>query len=291
MDKENEVCEMLQHILAISPYIRQFTVEEMGLSICDTEKVIWDDLNTKVFTFDRSTYVGDILEDNLPIYHAMRQRKRIVEEVPKELWGVNYICVAVPIYENNQVVGGIELYQLTEKKEQLLAIAKSLEQHIQTFDNSFQQIAAEAEELSATGEELGSISQDTSVQVGETDQIVEVIRKIAGQTNLIGLNAAIEAARVGEHGRGFAVVADEVRKLAHTSSESTKSITNTLNKIKNAVEQINSAVKEVAKVANHQAEVLTEASPAVEELTELVNTLVFMAEDLSSDTHEQAGNK
>jgi len=287
MVNDNDKCEMLRHLLAIAPYIRQFTVEEMGLSICDTEKVIWDDLNTKVFTFDKPTYVGDMLEDNLPIYHAMRQRKRIVEEVPKEMWGVNYICVAVPIFENDQVVGGIELYQLTEKREQLLEIAKSLEEHIRTFDNSFQQIAAEAEELSATGEELGSISCDTNVQVGETDQIVEVIRKIAGQTNLIGLNAAIEAARVGEYGRGFAVVADEVRKLAHTSSESTKSITNTLNKIKSAVEQINSAVMEVTKVANHQAEVLTEASPAVEELTILVNNLVHMANALSRDTREQ----
>ncbi|MEL7563598.1 MAG: methyl-accepting chemotaxis protein [Dehalobacterium sp.] len=287
MVNDNEKCEMLRHLLAIAPYIRQFSVEEMGLSICDTEKVIWDDLNTKVFTFDRPTYVGDRLEDNLPIYHAMRERRRIVEEVPKEMWGVNYICVAVPIFQNDQVVGGIELYQLTEKREQLLEIAKSLEEHIRTFDNSFQQIAAEAEELSATGEELGSISQDTSVQVGETDQIVEAIRKIAGRTNLIGLNAAIEAARVGEHGRGFAVVADEVRKLAHTSSESTKSISNTLNKIKSAVEQIDSAIKEVVKVASHQAEVLTEASPAVEELTILVNNLVRMANALSRDTQEQ----
>ncbi|WP_269467160.1 methyl-accepting chemotaxis protein [Candidatus Formimonas warabiya] len=287
MEKDHETCHMLQHLLAIAPYIRQFSVEEMGLSICDTEKVIWDDLNLQVFSFDRPTYVGDPLEDNLPIYHAMRQKRRIVEEVPKEVWGVNYICVAVPIYEQDKVVGGIELYQLTEKREQLLAIAQSLEQHIQTFDHTFQQIAAEAEELSATGQELGGISQHTHAQVGETDQIIEVIRKIAGQTNLIGLNAAIEAARVGEHGRGFAVVADEVRKLAHTSGESTKNIKSTLDSIKNAVEQIDAAVKEVSAVANHQAQVLTDANPALEELIKLANTLVMMAQGLSKDSQNK----
>ncbi|MEL7563810.1 MAG: methyl-accepting chemotaxis protein [Dehalobacterium sp.] len=158
-----------------------------------------------------------------------------------------------------------------------------MENHIKTFDTTLQQIAAEAEELSATGQELGSISQETNSQVGETDHIIQVIRKIADQTNLIGLNAAIEAARVGEQGRGFAVVAEEVRKLAHSSSVSAKNIKQTLDRIKAAVEQINSAVKEVAAVANHQAVVLTEVTPAVNELTQLADTIVLMAQDLTKD--------
>ena len=137
--------------------------------------------------------------------------------------------------------------------------------------------------MSATGQQLGIISQDTKSQVDETDTIIGVIRKIAAQTNLLGLNAAIEAARVGVHGRGFSVVADEVRKLAQTSSDSSKNIKDTLDKIQGAVEQINAAVNEMALVSDHQAVALTEITPSINELSKLADSIVKLAKDLTTD--------
>ncbi|MEL7563828.1 MAG: methyl-accepting chemotaxis protein [Dehalobacterium sp.] len=173
-----------------------------------------------------------------------------------------------------------------EKKEQLLQIAKSIEDHIKTFDTVIQQIASETEELSATGQELYGIAHETHSKVGETDEIIQVIRKIADRTNLIGLNAAIEAASVGEQGRGFSVVADEVRKLANSSSVSTKNIKQTLDGINAAVDHINASVKEVSSVVNHQAVELTEITPAVNELALLADAIVNMAKDLITDIND-----
>lgn len=282
MADNKEVCETLKHFLTVAPFINLLTIEDVGLFVCDTETVLWDVI-PDVFQWYEKTYVGLRPGPEWPVTKAMQQRKRVVEEVGKEAFGVPYVAVAMPIIENNQVVGGIAVQQSVDKREKLLEIVSSLNRTIKTVDITVQQIAAEAEELSATGQELGSISEDTNAQVGETDTVIEVIRKIADQTNLIGLNAAIEAARVGEHGRGFAVVADEVRRLAQSSSDSTKNIRQTLNKIKNAVAQINSAVKEVSVVANHQAEVLMDMSAAVADLTSLAESIVNMAENLTTD--------
>lgn len=286
MSEENEMCETLQHYLAVAPEFKRLTIEDIGVSVVNSEKYIFYDPPVTI-KFPKDSYLGDPIAPGSVIAEAMRIGERVVKEVGSQAFGVAYIAMAVPIFENGQLVGGISIYQSVEKKQKLLAIANSLEQIIKSLDITIQQIAAEAEELAATGQELGGISRGTETQVRETDDITGVIRKIADQTNLIGLNAAIEAARVGEHGRGFAVVAEEVRKLANSSSVSTQNISQTLDKIKEAVLQINLAVKEVATVANHQAQVLTEITPTIDELTNLADTIVSMAEGLTHDKYNE----
>jgi hypothetical protein len=280
-----EYCATLKHFLAVAPYINQFVIDDIGLFICDTEKVIWD-VVPKTFKWDKETYVGDIPGPGWASYDAIQQRKRIVKEVEKEGFGVPYIAVALPIFENDQIVGAIAIQQSVEGRERLFEISNSLNQIIKDVDFNVQQIAAEAEELSATGQQLGMISKDTKSQVDETDNIVGTIHKIAAQTNLLGLNAAIEAARVGEHGRGFSVVAEEVRKLAQTSSDSSKNIQLTLNKIQGAVDQINAAVNEMALVSDHQAIALTEITPSVNKLSKLADSIVELAKDLTTDHYD-----
>lgn len=290
MVNNEEYCETLRHFLTVVPYIKRFTIDDLGLLLCDTEKCILD-INPSTFKWPVASYEGCSVEPTWISYEAMKKRQRVVKVVNKEVFGVEHIAIGIPIFEDNKLVGTVNFFQSADRKEKLLEIANSLNQTIKNLDITVQQVAAEAEELSATGQELGSISQETNAQVGETDNVIEVIRKIADQTNLIGLNAAIEAARVGEQGRGFAVVAEEVRKLAHTSSVSTKNIKQTLGKVKSAVHQINSALKELALVTNHQAEALTDVSSEVDNLNRLADSIVAMAHDLTTDIYSQYSNK
>ncbi|AFQ43645.1 methyl-accepting chemotaxis protein [Desulfosporosinus meridiei] len=237
----------------------------------------------KTFKWDKASYVGDKPGPGWVSYEAIQQRRRVVKEVGKEGFGVPYIAVAIPIWENDNIVGAIAIQQSVDSREQLFEIANSLNKIIKTVDINVHQIAAEAQELSATGQQLGFISQSTKNQVDETDTIIGVIHKISAQTNLLGLNAAIEAARVGIHGKGFSVVADEVRKLAQSSSDSSKNIQATLKKIQDAVEQINSAVSEMIIVSDHQAASLTDIAPSVNELSKLADAIVALAKDLTTD--------
>lgn len=286
MGNNETYCQTLQHFLAVAPYINQFVIDDIGLFISDKEKVIWD-VVPKSFKWDKTTYVGEIPGPGWASYDAIQQRKRVVKEVGREGFGAPYIAIALPIWEKDEIVGAIAIQQSVDNREQLFAIANSLNNIVKAMDINVNQIAAEAEELSATGQQLGLIAQNTKSQVDESDGIIQVISKIAAQTNLLGLNAAIEAARVGVHGKGFSVVADEVRKLAQTSSVSSRDIQVTLKKIQAAVDQIHTAVNEMTLASDHQAVSLTDIAPAVNQLSALADSIVALAKDLTTDHYHR----
>lgn len=116
------------------------------------------------------------------------------------------------------------------------------------------------EDVSQTGKMIDVLGQK-SRQIG---QIVEVITNIAGQTNLLALNAAIEAARAGEQGRGFAVVADEVRKLAEQSQTAAKEIAEIIGAIQNETAQAVKAMDKSGKEVIEGARVVTASKIAFE---------------------------
>lgn len=206
-----------------------------------------------------------------------------------------------------QVAVGTE--QQTGMVKQTTEIVKEVAdgiQHIKTNSQSVAHTSVEATGVAANGEqaiqlsiqqmnqinnsvtELGQVVNSLGERSTEISQIVDVISDIAAQTNLLALNAAIEAARAGEHGKGFAVVADEVRKLAEQSSQSTESIRQLIGSIQLdtnlAVESMNRGRSETEK----GIEIVNDAGTSFAQIQQFVANVASQIQEVSASIEQMA---
>lgn len=156
--------------------------------------------------------------------------------------------------------------------------------------SAMQEVAQASSVTATTIKKLGKSSE-------EIGTIVSVINDIADQTNLLALNAAIEAARAGEQGRGFAVVADEVRKLAERTTKATKEISEMIKTIQqetstavDAMAEGTQKVENGVKLANDTGEALKKIVKGVEGVTEMISHIATSAEQQSATTDEITQN-
>jgi methyl-accepting chemotaxis protein len=151
-------------------------------------------------------------------------------------------------------------------------------------ERSVSEVQAIARSVSSSAATLSTLGEK-SQQIGE---IVGVINDIADQTNLLALNAAIEAARAGEQGRGFAVVADEVRKLAEKTAKATSEISTMIRSIQEEVDGSIGAMQQATKQVEVGVDYSTQAGDALKSIIHGVEGLQSMVQQIASATEQMS---
>ncbi len=153
------------------------------------------------------------------------------------------------------------------------------------------------QELTSKSDETKSYFMQVADKVGilekqsaQINQVTDVIRAISEQTNLLALNAAIEAARAGEHGRGFAVVADEVRKLAEQSGQQTNAISHLVSSIQKEISDIVKNVGNTNNVITKQSEIVASTDRTFKEIVAMINEMVLNIEVVNEKVSEIDNN-
>ncbi|HHV71693.1 MAG TPA: methyl-accepting chemotaxis protein, partial [Clostridia bacterium] len=174
--------------------------------------------------------------------------------------------------------------------------------------NNVAQIASAASSMSEKGVEtleelnesivqnnksVANVSSALDVLINDAKQIgefVDAVTNIAGQTNLLALNAAIEAARAGEQGRGFAVVADEVRKLAENSAEAAVQISNLLAKINKGVDDVLAEMAKTDEAVRLQGEAIKNTEAAFRDISQGIEKINQEIQEVSAAAQEMAAS-
>ena len=182
----------------------------------------------------------------------------------------------------------VGLGQITAHAQSVQETASEARQVSQLAGDGFARTLDDMRGIEGAVAHSADLMDGLTVDAGRISSVVEVIRGVAEQTNLLALNAAIEAARAGEQGRGFAVVADEVRKLAERTSRSTQEITAMVTSMQQATQVAAQGLGDGRRKVEAGMASALETRDALQTMTERTGTMIEAIADISASLQEQA---
>jgi hypothetical protein len=274
--------EALRALAGAARIIHRFIPGDMSFAVIEGDTYI---AYVPGRTININRKPGDRLAEGSAGSRCMKEKRPIVKEFGKEEspFGIPYIAHSMPVFDaGGEAVGCVILAENVERQNSIRETSETLRATTSQIADALQTMNGQMEEMRAAGETLISITGTAVERVAGTEQVVGIIEGVAKQTNLLGLNASIEASRIGELGKGFGVVADEVRKLAVRSTESAKHIRDILDYFRTSTYEINENTEVLLKIIQEQARLIEGIAASSEEVASVSAVLEDVARKLLS---------
>ncbi|MDX8045353.1 methyl-accepting chemotaxis protein [Gracilibacillus sp. S3-1-1] len=270
----------LKAMVNTATLLKEILGENTIIAVTDQEKYVYFSPSK---SFDIGVKVGDfaMLDENEALLKAITGEK-IKEYIPKERYGVAMQSSASPILdENGEIIGTLMITSTLQEEEEVKSEMMELRDIISSLQAKVEHVASQAEELSATSADINNQASIATTNSEEISNVVQLIENISSETNLLGLNASIEAARSGEAGLGFGVVADEIRKLSVGTTDAVATIGQSLSEIQSSISYLKNSVEEISVSSDEQSGVMVEFMNDIskldkqsEEITQFVKEIV-----------------
>jgi len=261
-----------------APIVAEMFHEGAFLYMTDLNQIAYRQASAK-FDMPALTVGYRLTPDDLP-YKVIQSKQPMAYEIDESKYGVPVYITAYPLFEDDHVVATFGLFLPK-------ATASTLQEMANNLEYGLSGISAAIEELTSSASEIHTNEQSLNESIKEiidiTEQINDVsafIKEIADETKMLGLNAAIEAARAGDAGRGFGVVAEEIRKLSDQSKSTVPKINELTNNIKIKVDEASKKSQSSLSSSQEQAAATEEITASIQEISAMSEELVKIAKQL-----------
>ncbi len=252
--------------------------DEISFSLTDREKFIKFKTSENMGAIAK---VGDPIPKDDVLMKAIKNDRVFAITTDRATTGFNIRVVAVPIKDNaGDIVGALSYGRSLKNSNDVLDLSKKLVDATIQIANTIEVINKQTQNIVQTNSNIQTDIEETLEQSKKTDDVIRIVNQISSQTNLLGLNAAIEASKAGEYGRGFSVVATEVRKLSVNSKNSINEINVILNTIKNSIVKIEKNIDNTINSSNVQANAIQKITESIKSLKETASMLENMTNRL-----------
>ena len=231
-----------------------------------------------------SHIIGEMRQSDESLYSASEQLRACVVSCNEHLASQKTLTQNVASASSEMAESISEVASKTDEAMQYAELAS------QNAEQGSSVVTRATEAIEGLSSEIISVNQVISELDSKSDNIgsvIDVINQIAEQTNLLALNAAIEAARAGEQGRGFAVVADEVRTLAKRTQDSTDEIRHMIEELQTGTKSAVEAIKSSQGAAEKGVELANEANRALGNIQAVINDIVSLNSHIATNTEQQ----